>query len=56
IIDIDIPANSVNVRVDEAKLQARRADLKEKEPNIKSGWLARYSRLVTGADKGAVLK
>ena len=56
IIDIDIPANSVNVRIDEEKLQARRADLKEKEPNIKSGWLSRYSRLVTGADKGAVLK
>lgn len=56
IIDIDIPANSVNVRIDEAQLQARRADLKEKEPNIKSGWLSRYSRLVTGADKGAVLK
>ncbi len=56
IIDIDIPANSVNVRVDEVKLQARRVDLKEKEPNIKTGWLSRYSRLVTGADKGAVLK
>ena len=56
IIDIDIPANSVNVRVDEVKLQARRVDLKEKEPNIKTGWLSRYSRLVTGADKGAILK
>ena len=56
IIDIDIPNNSVNVRIDEKQLQERRAKLVEKEPNIKTGWLARYSRLVTSADKGAILK
>lgn len=56
IIDIDIPSNSVNVRVDDATFAARRKELKDREPNIKSGWLSRYSRLVQGADKGAVLK
>ncbi|MDE6189959.1 MAG: dihydroxy-acid dehydratase [Clostridia bacterium] len=56
IIEIDIPNNSVNVKVDDAQLQSRRSSLKQKEPNIKTGWLSRYSRLVTGADKGAVLK
>ncbi|MEG2120200.1 MAG: hypothetical protein RRY53_07565, partial [Pseudoflavonifractor sp.] len=26
------------------------------EPNIKTGWLARYAKLVTSADQGAVLE
>ena len=56
IIEIDIPANSINVKVDCAELEARRATFKPKEPTIKTGWLSRYARLVTGADKGAVLK
>ena len=56
IIEIDIPSNSVNAKVDDKTLQERRAKLVVKEPNIKTGWLARYARLVTSADKGAVLK
>ena len=56
IIDIDIPNNSVNVRVDGKELEARRSKLVSREPNIKTGWLARYARLVSSSDKGAVLK
>ncbi len=56
IIEIDIPAASINLAVDESTLAERRAALVPKEPNVKSGWLARYSRLVDGADKGAVMK
>ena len=56
IVEIDIPANKVNIKVSDKELEERRKFLKEKEPNIKSGWLSRYSRLVTSADKGAILK
>lgn len=56
IVEIDIPANKVNIKVSNKELEERRKSLKEKEPNIKSGWLARYARLVTSADKGAILK
>lgn len=56
IVEIDIPNNSVNIKVSEKELEERRKNLKEREPNIKSGWLARYARLVTSADKGAILK
>lgn len=56
IVEIDIPNNSVNIKVSDEELQERRKNLKEREPNIKTGWLARYARLVTSADKGAILK
>ena len=56
IIEIDIPAASINVLVDEETLAERRAKYVAPEPNIKSGWLARYAKLVDGADKGAIMK
>ena len=56
IIKIDIPAASINVDVSDEELAARREKLVMPEPNVKSGWLARYARLVSGADKGAVMK
>lgn len=56
IIEIDIPAASVNVLVSDEVLAQRRAKHVCPEPNIKSGWLARYAKLVSGADKGAIMK
>jgi len=56
IIDIDIPGASINVLVSDEVLAQRRAKYVAPEPNIKTGWLARYARLVSGADKGAVMK
>ena len=56
IIEINIPEASINVKVDESVLDERRAKLVFPEPNVKSGWLARYARLVSGADQGAVMK
>jgi dihydroxy-acid dehydratase len=54
IIEIDIPNQSLNVRLTEAEIQSRIAALPEFEPKIKSGYLARYAKLVSSADKGAV--
>jgi len=56
IISIDIPAASINVKVSDETLAARREKYVAPEPNIKTGWLARYARYVSGADKGAVMK
>ena len=56
IIEIDIPNSRVNAQVTEAEFAARKAKHVEKEPNVKSGWLARYARLVSSADQGAVMK
>ena len=55
-IEIDIPGASINVLVSDDVLALRREKYVAPEPNIKSGWLARYSKLVSGADKGAVMK
>ena len=56
IIAIDIPAASINVKVSDEVLAERRAKYVAPEPNVKSGWLVRYARAVSGADTGAVMK
>ena len=56
IIEINIPDASINVLVDDSVLAERRKAYTAPEPNIKSGWLARYAKLVSGADQGAVMK
>ena len=56
IIAIDIPNSKVNVKISDEEMETRRAQFVTREPNIKSGWLYRYSRLVTSADQGAVLR
>lgn len=55
-IEIDIPNSRVHLAVSEEALAARRARFVPREPNIKSGWLARYARQVTSADQGAILE
>ncbi|MCD8118981.1 MAG: dihydroxy-acid dehydratase [Lachnospiraceae bacterium] len=56
IIDIDINANTINVRVSDEELAARRAKWQPREPKITTGYLRRYAALVTSANTGAVLK
>ena len=55
LIAIDIPAHTIELLVDEAELQRRRAAWVCPEPKIKTGYLARYAKLVSSADRGAVL-
>ena len=56
IIDIDINANQVNIRVSDEELARRRAAWKPRQPRITTGYLARYSALVTSGNQGAVLQ
>ncbi|MBQ6368731.1 MAG: dihydroxy-acid dehydratase [Parasporobacterium sp.] len=55
IISIDIPNCKLEMKVSDEELAARRAKWTEPEPRIKTGYAARYAKLVTSADKGAVL-
>lgn len=56
IIEIDIPSNSINVRLSAEELEARLKDWVRPEPRVKKGYLVRYAKLVTSASTGAVLK
>ena len=56
IIEIDIPNHAVNAKVSDEEFAKRRESFVPHEPKVKTGWLARYARLVTSANKGAVLK
>ena len=56
VISIDIPANTINVKVEDAVLEERRAKWQPREPRVTKGYLARYAKMVTSADKGAVLE
>ena len=56
IIEIDINANSINVRLSDEELAARRAEWKPREPKITTGYLARYASLVTSGNRGAILE
>ena len=56
IIDIDIPAKQINVRLSDEELASRRRSWTAPEPRIKSGYLARYARSVTSAGMGAIVK
>lgn len=56
IIAIDINANTIHVKVSDEEMAARKAKWQPREPKITTGYLKRYARLVTSADKGAVLE
>lgn len=56
IIEINIPKNSINAKVSEEEFAKRRAKQVMPNVNVKSRWLERYSKLVSGADEGAILK
>jgi dihydroxy-acid dehydratase len=55
-IAIDIPQRSIRVELSEAELEDRRKNWRPPACRVASGWLARYSKMVTSAHTGAVLK
>ena len=56
IIEIDINANKLSMKVSEEELNERRAKWQPKEPKVKTGYLARYAAMVSSASRGAVLE
>ena len=55
-ITIDINAYKITLEVSDEELAKRRAAWVCPEPKVKTGYLARYAKLVSSADKGAVLE
>ena len=56
IIKINIPENTLDFVISDEELAKRKASFVPREPKIKTGYLSRYEKLVTSADKGAILK
>ena len=56
LITLDINNYKITLEVSDEELSRRRAAWKAPEPKVKGGYLARYARMVTSADKGAVLE
>ena len=56
IIAIDIPNHTISMKVSDEELAKRRAAWVCPEPKVKTGYLARYAKLVSSADKGAILE
>ena len=55
IIRVDIPANKLDMLVSEEELAKRKAAWTPREPKVTTGYLARYEKLVTSGNKGAIL-
>jgi dihydroxy-acid dehydratase len=55
VIEIDLEARTLNVRLLQPEIQKRLAALPPFESKIQSKWLRRYAHFVTSADTGAVL-
>ena len=56
IIAIDIPKKNITLKVSPEELDRRKRAFKPKEPPIKTGYLARYAKMVTSASTGAIFK
>ncbi len=56
IISINIPENTLNVKVSEEELAERRAKWQPREPKVTTGYLARYRKMVTSGNRGAILE
>lgn len=55
IIHINIPERKLEVQLSDAEIAERKASFVKPEPKIKTGYLARYAKLVKSANTGAVL-
>ena len=53
---LDIPGRKLEVKLEDSELARRKAAWVCPEPKVKTGYLARYAKLVTSANTGAVLK
>jgi len=54
IIEIDIHAKKINLKLSDQKIQERTDALPEFIPKVNTGYLARYAKIVSSADKGAI--
>ena len=55
IISINIPEYKIELKVDDAEIERRKAEMPIKKKEGLSGYLKRYSKMVSSADKGAII-
>ncbi|MDZ7832414.1 MAG: dihydroxy-acid dehydratase [Desulfobacterales bacterium] len=55
-ISIDIPAKTITLKVDSAEIDKRLEKWQAPAPKITKGYMARYAKMVSSADKGAIMK
>ncbi len=53
---LDIPNRKLELKLSSVEIKKRLAKWKPRAPKIKSGWLARYAKVVTSANTGAIVK
>ena len=53
---IDIPNNKLELLVSDEELAARKAKWQPREPRVTTGYLARYAKMVTSGNRGAILE
>ena len=56
VVEIDLEARTLNVQLSDEMIQQRLAVLPEYMPQTASAWLRRYARMVTSANRGAILE
>jgi dihydroxy-acid dehydratase len=55
-IVLDIPNRKLEIKLSKTEIKKRLAKWKPREPKVKYGWLARYAKMVTSANTGAIVK
>ena len=53
---IDIPNNKLELLVSDEELASRKAKWQPREPKVQTGYLARYAKMVTSGNRGAILE
>ena len=53
---IDIPNNKLELLVSDEELAARKEKWQPREPRVTTGYLARYAKMVTSGNRGAILE
>ena len=56
IISIDINNNKLDMKVSDEELEKRRKEWKPRKPKVTTGYLARYEKMVTSGNRGAILE
>lgn len=56
IIDVDMDGRKINLQISDEEFAKRRESWVEFQPKIQTGYLARYTKMVTNASAGAILK
>jgi dihydroxy-acid dehydratase len=54
LISFNIPEKKIDLKLSEDEIKKRLSEWKAPEPNIATGYMARYAKMVTSAATGAV--